>query len=93
MHRDPLYDEIARVAYDLFEKNGRKHGHHLNDWFEAEKMVKARHAEESAKKVADIAGAENAERVRRKRKEVTGGTEIGACPKFSRKQSARRLHP
>ena len=67
MHRDPLHDEIARVAYSLFEKNGRRHGHHLNDWFEAEKIVKARHAEEAVRKAAGIARVENAAHTRREK--------------------------
>jgi Protein of unknown function (DUF2934) len=94
MHRDPLYDEIAKVAYDLFERKGKKHGHHLNDWFEAEKIVKARHAEESVKKGAAIAGIENAEPVRRrKRKGETTETKIGAPAEYGRRPSVKKLHP
>jgi hypothetical protein len=93
MHRDPLYNEIARVAYDLFEKKGRRHGHHLNDWFEAEKIVKARHAEESVKKAAGIAGVENHEPVRRrKRKGETSEPKIGAPAKYGGRPSAKKLH-
>ena len=92
MHRDPLNDEIARVAYDLFQKKGRRHGHHLNDWFEAEKIVKAGHAEESVKKAAGIAGVENHEPVRRKRKGEIAEPKIGAPAKYGRKPSAKKLH-
>ena len=93
MHRDPLHDEIARVAYSLFERKGRRHGHHLNDWFEAEKIVRARHAEESVKIAAGIARVGNAEPVRRrKRKGETAETKIGATPKYGRRTSAKKLH-
>jgi hypothetical protein len=39
-----LYDEIARVAYDLYEKSGRIPGRDEQNWIEAEKIVRARHA-------------------------------------------------
>jgi hypothetical protein len=35
-----LYDRIAKVAYDLFEKRGRRHGCQEEDWLEAEKIVR-----------------------------------------------------
>ncbi len=33
------YDEIARVAYELYEKRGKAHGHDMIDWLEAERIV------------------------------------------------------
>jgi len=41
-----VYEEIARVAYDLYEKRGKVHGYELNDWVEAERIVMKRHAKE-----------------------------------------------
>jgi len=38
-----LYEEIARVAFDLYEKRGKAEGFHLSDWLEAERIVMARH--------------------------------------------------
>ena len=38
-------DEIARVAYGLFERRGRISGHDREDWLEAERIVKARAAQ------------------------------------------------
>lgn len=35
-----LYDEIAKVAYELFEKRGCVPGCELDDWFEAERIVR-----------------------------------------------------
>lgn len=32
-------DAVARVAYALFERRGRVHGHDLEDWLEAERIV------------------------------------------------------
>lgn len=34
--------EIAKVAYELFEQRGRIHGRDQEDWFEAERIVSAR---------------------------------------------------
>ncbi len=37
-----LRQEIARVAYELFERRGGAHGHDQQDWFEAEQLVRRR---------------------------------------------------
>lgn len=44
-----INDEIARVAYELYEKRGA-HGHELEDWLEAERIVMERH-ERHAKEI------------------------------------------
>ncbi len=41
--------EIARVAYDLFEKRGGIHRNDLEDWLRAEKIVMQRYAGKTAK--------------------------------------------
>ncbi len=33
---------IAKKAYELYEKRGRKAGHSFNDWLEAERIVKGK---------------------------------------------------
>jgi uncharacterized protein involved in type VI secretion and phage assembly len=38
-----IHDEIAKVAYELYEKRGRAHGNELEDWLEAERIVMERH--------------------------------------------------
>jgi hypothetical protein len=45
-----LHDRIAKVAYDLFEKKGRRHGCQEEDWREAEKFVRAEIEREMAAK-------------------------------------------
>jgi len=47
--RDDLNSEIAKVAYDLHEKRGGKHGHDLQDWLEAERIVLTRYEKGSEK--------------------------------------------
>lgn len=37
-------EEIARVAYQLYEQRGRTPGHDREDWLEAERIVRARAA-------------------------------------------------
>jgi hypothetical protein len=53
---DDLHEEIAKVAYELFERDGRRHGLDKEHWLEAERIVKARHeaqeASEPKKKVS-----------------------------------------
>ena len=37
-----LHDEIAKVAYTIFENSGRLYGCELENWLEAEKIVMER---------------------------------------------------
>ena len=39
-----LHDEIAAVAYELFESRDCVHGCDLDDWLNAERMVLGHHA-------------------------------------------------
>lgn len=39
-----LYEEIVTVARELYEKSGRVEGRDLDNWLEAERIVKARYA-------------------------------------------------
>ena len=39
---DASREEIARVAYELFERHGRTHGRDQQDWLEAERLVRQR---------------------------------------------------
>ncbi|MDP2929141.1 MAG: DUF2934 domain-containing protein [Candidatus Omnitrophota bacterium] len=41
MTKDQLNAEIKKKAQELYEKSGRKSGHDLNNWLEAERIVKA----------------------------------------------------
>ena len=40
----PLQEEIACVAYQLYEDSGRADGRDVEHWLEAERLVFARHA-------------------------------------------------
>lgn len=41
---DDIGHEIAKVAYELYEKSGRINGRDLENWLQAEKIVLARRA-------------------------------------------------
>ncbi len=45
-------DEVARVAYQLYEERSREDGHDLEDWLKAEAIVKQR-ADRCAARAAD----------------------------------------
>ena len=52
-----IHDEIAKVAYELYEKEGSVYGNDLKNWFEAENIViekHERHAREIEKQVEPI---------------------------------------
>ena len=42
MSERDLFDEIARIAYELWEKNGCIHGCDIEYWCEAEKIIISR---------------------------------------------------
>ena len=41
-----IQDEIAKVAYELFENSGRMYGNELENWLAAEEIVMKKHARE-----------------------------------------------
>lgn len=43
-----LHEEIAKVAYELYEKSGRIEGRDLDNWLEAEKIVMQRLSEQGS---------------------------------------------
>ncbi len=47
-----LFDEIAKVAYELYEQSGRIEGRELDNWLMAERIVMARLATEKKKSVS-----------------------------------------
>ena len=73
-----LNEEIAKVAYDLYEKRGRSNGNDMDDWVKAEKIITERFAR--VKKDEIDLMSEVAEKV----------TEKAATKKRQRKQAALR---
>jgi hypothetical protein len=52
---DALHDAVAVRAYHLFERRNRAHGSALQDWFEAERQIRAerRHSTESVRRLVE----------------------------------------
>ncbi|MBU0605196.1 MAG: DUF2934 domain-containing protein [Candidatus Omnitrophica bacterium] len=42
MSKEDINSLIAKKSYELYEKRGRKSGYALQDWIEAEKIVKGK---------------------------------------------------
>lgn len=52
-----IHNEIAKIAYELYEKEGSVNGNDLKDWFEAENIVMGKHekhARETEKRVEPV---------------------------------------
>lgn len=47
---DDFAQEITRLAYEIYEKNGRIEGRDMENWLEAERIVMARRTEEQQAK-------------------------------------------
>ena len=55
-HREPLEDEIARLAQELYLKRGGEHGKDVEDWASAEKELRDEPVAGPAKTKATQAG-------------------------------------
>ena len=42
MSKEDLNALVAKKSYELYEKRGRKPGHAMKDWLEAEKIIKGK---------------------------------------------------
>lgn len=43
-------NEVARIAYELYEQRGCQPGHDFDDWLQAEIIVRRRHAAQNGAK-------------------------------------------
>jgi hypothetical protein len=78
-----LNDEIAKVAYELFERGGKEHGKDQAHWLEAERIVKARH-EGQTKKIREEKSRAAQQKTSIVRK-TAGAKKTGASPKAGAK--------
>ena len=42
MTKEDIQSLIGKKAYELYEKRGKKSGHSMDDWLEAERIIKAK---------------------------------------------------
>jgi len=69
-----LHEEIAKLAYELYERSGRAEGKDRENWLEAEKIVKARHAGDlGVAKQMELSAENVAKKVREAVKETVSG--------------------
>jgi len=54
MSKTDLNEEIAKVAYELYEKRGKSDGFDFDDWIKAEKMVLGRYQKIGESKTEDF---------------------------------------
>ena len=54
MDNDKLSKKIVETAYDLYVKRGRLNGYDLQDWIEAEKIVKGQRSKDAQSKAKAI---------------------------------------
>ena len=40
--KEDIQKLVAKKAYELYEKRGKKPGYAMNDWLEAERIIKAK---------------------------------------------------
>jgi len=79
------YDEIAKVAYDIFEREGMVHGRHVDHWIEAEIIVTTKYRD------ADKTGRDDTEVSKPKKKAATkvATKKAAAKPKTAAKTVAK----
>ena len=65
-----LLDEIAKVAYELFEVRGRVDGWDLDDWLNAERIVLSRHIAQELEEPEDVDISEEVATVRKEELDI-----------------------
>jgi hypothetical protein len=63
---DTFYDEVSKVAYDLFEKRGKVHGHDMADWLQSEMIVKKRFMNKNDQAVRSAGSTNGMKRIKSK---------------------------
>ena len=76
-----LHDEIAKLAYELYEKSGKVAGRDLQNWSEAERLVLQRHMDRLRQLAEEQQSPSSKNTTKAKRKTVRKKTE----PRKSRK--------
>jgi len=66
--RNDFQGEIEKVAYDLYIQRGMANGYDLDDWFQAVKIVGAKHASSRKSETEAIIMPKRKERLLKKEK-------------------------
>lgn len=86
---DDLGHEIAKVAYELFEKSGRIHGRDLENWLEAERIVMAKYKEAGTSAFASSSSPSTESAVVKEKKTAKVGAKKETVKKTAVKPSAK----
>jgi hypothetical protein len=96
MEERDLYDEIARLAYEIFERSGYCHGCDVGHWLEAERIVVTRYSvteeglRETEQAAAEKAPAKTARTAVKKAPAKTAKTGAKKTPAKTVKASAEK---
>ena len=96
METKDLYDEIARLAYEIFERSGCCHGCDVEHWLEAEYIVVTRYTateekqREAGKAVAEKAPAKTDRTAAKKAPAKTAKTGAQKAPAKTAKAPAEK---
>lgn len=69
MDHPTVHERIAERAYDLYQKRGQSHGNDLDDWLEAERIVRSEHSPNEASPALKAKPASRAKSTRKARGE------------------------
>lgn len=83
-----FHDEIAKVAFELYEKSGKVEGCDLDNWLEAEKIVISRHASQEIEEPEEITVIEEIEV-----KEPIIAEEAGITEEAEEIKSVKKVRP
>lgn len=67
-----LREEIAKLAYEIFEREGRVHGRDLDHWLEAERIVLSRYEVQWIDEGKEEVKTEAEKEVEKKKKKSSG---------------------
>lgn len=74
-----LHEEISKLAYELYEKSGKAEGKDRENWLEAEKIVRARHAGDlGVARQMELSAESVAKKVKEAVKETVSGVKSAA---------------
>jgi len=88
-----IYDEIAKVAYELFESSGGMHGRELENWFAAEKIVmemQSGEIEQDASNVTSAKGKKSSSKTEPKTLKTSKKTSEGSSKTTKKKSPVKK---
>ncbi|MCX7966355.1 MAG: DUF2934 domain-containing protein [Syntrophorhabdaceae bacterium] len=84
-----LYEEIARLAYEIFEREGRIHGRDLDHWLEAERIVISRYEAQFVAEKGQKESKEEVEEKKTKTRVKSSKTQTEKAKKETEKKTTR----